>query len=166
MSYDYPPLPVKEINLILQLYASNPDYFNNSPYPENIKSLFIHGSEARFFDSHSSSTSNGPVDVLSDEQMLQEINVLYSQLKEYGNEALISDKGSDKNTFFKVSVSLLEKMVSLREKVSNIQQVNQFVNEILNILGDVLTVDQRNEVMARLQSFDLGQNSKLTSEEN
>ena len=152
MSYTYPALDTKSINLIIQLYESFPDYFDSPdcPYPDTIKDLFRGELAYLDFDSHDTKSSNP----LTDDEIIKNISDIHSKLQNYWNDVKNSDKGSDKNTFFRVSVALLEKLVSLRKEMSGIKHANQFIAETMTIMEDVLSADQRNEVMERLEKFD------------
>ena len=151
MSDFYPPLPEKEMRLIQTLSASNPEYFNHPdcPYAQDTKDLFMGETQVKYFDKPETSATR----IASDDQIAEEINDVYSKLKDYWSEVKSSDKSADKNTFFRVSTSLLDKLVELRERMSKIKKVNSFIGETLSILDEILTPDQRNEVMDRLKKY-------------
>lgn len=149
-TYHYPPLNEAQIKLILSLFATYPDYFDvpGCPYSDEIKELFKGESKVLDFESHQTAAKD-----LSDDQILQEISDLHQKLKDYWDEVKTSDKSADKNTFFRVAVALLERIVNLREQMSNLSQVNVFIDEVLRIMEQVLTPDQRSEVTERLKKF-------------
>lgn len=149
----YPPLDEKQISLIQQLFAVDPDYFKDPscPYSQEVIKLFEGDNPVKDFDEHTIS-----VDEMSDDDIVTEISELHSKLKTYWDDVKSSDKSTDKNTFFRVSVTLMERIVDLREQMSNIKNVNLFTSEILSIMEQVLTADQRNEVIDRLKKFDMG----------
>jgi len=149
MSNHYPQLDEKSIRLVTQLYEVDPKYFDNPacPYSADIKELFKGESQTQYFDTHTT------VSLASDEDISNEINDVYQKLKDYWEEVKSSDKSADKNTFFRVSTSLLEKLVDLRERMSKIKQVNAFITEVMSIMDEILNSDQRNEVTERLKRF-------------
>lgn len=148
----YPPLNEPQLKLVLTLYEANPDYFNHPdcPYSKEIKDLFQGELAVKYFDSHVGGSGS---DELDDATTMKALTELYTKLKDYWDDVKDSDKATDKNTFFRVSASLLEKVVLLKEKQSNIMLVDSFINEVLNIMGDICTPDQRNEVIDRLAKY-------------
>jgi len=151
----YPPLDEKSIKIIQKLYEADPEYFSDDrcPYQDSTKALFTGTSAVFDFASHTSERSE-PV---TDEDILNEINDLHAKLKEYWDDVKDSEKAGDKNTFFRVSVSLLERIVDLKTKASTLSNMNSFIQEVMNCMQEILTVDQRNEVIARLERFQKGQ---------
>lgn len=145
----YPQLDEKSIRLVTQLYEVDPKYFDSPecPYSPDIKELFKGENQTKYFDTHTT------VSLATDEDISNEINDVYTKLKDYWDEVKSSDKSADKNTFFRVSTSLLEKLVDLRERMSKIKQVNAFITEVMLIMDEILNSDQRNEVTERLKRF-------------
>ena len=146
----YPPIDEKTLRLLLLKYEQDPEYFSRPecPYAQDIKDIFTGQTAVQYFDTHMES-----VTLESDDDIQKEINDVYSKLKNYWDEVKISDKSADTNTFFRVSTSLLEKLVDLRERMSKIKQVNSFISEVMQIMDEVLSSDQRNEVTERLKRF-------------
>lgn len=146
----YPVVNERNIPLILSLYEANSEYFNNPecPYTETTKSLFM--GTAKVFDMLSHNDTIKPMD---DDETIVQINTVYNQLMVYGADAQKSDNTTDKNTYFRVATSLLEKLVSIKEKMSNLKNVNLFISSVLQIMDEVLTTDQRAVVMERLKEF-------------
>lgn len=150
MSKYYPPISEKDIRLIQKLYEGDPSYFEaeECPYSPEVKDLFKGEVQSKYFDD-----TNPVKPIASDDEIAQEINDVYAKLKEYWEEVKSSDKSADKNTFFRVSTSLLDKLVELRERMSKIKKVNAFITEVLAIMDEILLPDQRNEVTERLAKF-------------
>lgn len=151
MKHIYPELNYQTIRLVQKLYADNPTYLDDPdcPYPKDIIELFKGEVQAKYFDVQNTPT----LALTNDSQIAAEIDDIYSKLKQYWEEVKNSDKSADKNTFFRVSAGLLEKLVELRERMSKIKKVNSFISETLDIFDCVLTADQRNEVMERLEKY-------------
>ncbi len=154
----YPPLAEKDLRLISQLVQADPEYLTGKecPYSKDVIHLLMRGlgqSGAR--EEATTSESYSTSELTTDAEISNEINNLYHRLQDYWQEVKNSDKSTDKNTFFRVSTSLLEKIVELREKMSNVGQVNSFISTILSIMDELLTPDQRSEVEERLRQFDL-----------
>lgn len=150
----YPAIADKEtIKVIAGLYALDAEYFTNPacPYDQAIKEIFMGSGKHLDFDSH----SNVNV-ILTDEDVITEINDLHQKLKGYWDEVEKSEKSADKNTFFRVNVSLLERIVDLRERMTNTLKINAFIAEVLSIMDEIMTADQKNEIMARMAQFQTG----------
>lgn len=145
----YPVVNERNIPLILTLYEANPDYFKSPdcPYTETTKSLFT--GTAKVFDLQ----SHNDIKPLDDDDTIIQINMVYQQLMAYGTEAQRSDNATDKNMYFRVATSLLEKLVSIKEKMSNLKNINNFIGAVLQVMDEVLTPDQRGAVMERFKEY-------------
>lgn len=143
----YPVLDERPLRLVSSLYEINPDFFDSEecPYSPFVKELFKGELKANDFDSH------GSTEMPSDDEITRNILALQDKMDDYWAEVRNSDKSSDKNTFFRVQASLLEKIVDMKERMSNIRNANKFTTEVMSIMEQILTPDQRAEVMARLQ---------------
>ena len=149
MSRYYPPLNEDDIKLVKQLFDENNSFFDDPdcPYSDEVKSLFTITDVMGDFD------ENFDLDLMnSDEYVMKEINSLYSHLQKYGQTMRESDTASEKNTYFKLSTTLLEKIISMKERVSNIKQVTEFTETVLQILEDEVSVDDRTRVIERLRN--------------
>ncbi len=146
----YPVLQEKELRLVQQLIDHDPGYLHDPtcPYAEDIKKIL----RPKSAEQESLAQMSGPAAV-ADAEIMKEINGLYTRLKDYWLEVKDSDKSADKNTFFRVSTTLLEKIIELRERMSNLSQVNAFTSEVLTIMEEIMTPDQRNVVEERLRKF-------------
>lgn len=153
MSYFYPPLNEPALRQVIQLYEQYPDYFSapECPYSPVIKDFLKLHSAASDFDTHKN------VSVKLNEQGLEdEIDALYTSLKTYGETAKASDNAADKNTFFRLSVGLLEKIIEVKKNLSYIQSVNVFIEEVLVAMQEILDPDQRNEFLDRIRPYTTG----------
>ena len=150
MEYNYPNIDEKNLFYMLAIAESNPEFFTNPkcPYSERFKDLFKPKTISAGIE------SIDPSEPMSDQDILKRINALARQLETYGKTAIESGNSSDANTFFRLSASLTERIISMRERVANIISVNEFVEEVLNVMEDILNADQRNEVTDRLKKFD------------
>lgn len=105
--------------------------------------------------------TDGVIELATEEDLLKEVAILSRELKEYGkglNRGGGEDgetKGSDMNTYFRLSVTLMERILQIREKASLLVEHSRFVNEVLNILADILNADQREAAIERLKRFNV-----------
>lgn len=147
----YPPLNEGDITKIIKLYEVHPNYFERPecPYSDEVKAAFKKTGKVHDFDTHDMD------DVPASDSLLTQINQLSKELKVYGQSISNSEdtSPSDRNTYFRLSVTLLEKLVDIKEKVGKIVEYELFTNEVLDIMDKILSTDQRSEVMARLEKF-------------
>ena len=148
--YFYPPINEHHIIQISKLYELNPDYFSNKdcPYPKEVIEVFTGTAKYHDFDSHAPESTET-------DSILSQIQQLSKQLKEYGR-GILDDEGNsstDRNTYFRLSVALMEKLVDIREKITNIKEYEMFISEVLDIMDSELDADQRSRVLERLERF-------------
>ena len=137
----YPPITedmIWPIQVVLQQLHEDPEFLQREdcPYPEAVKSVFGQLLEAQ--------QSDGGVDLEGEAQRL------YKELKDFG-EKLDPDDTSQSNTYFRVSVSLMEKLIAIQERAAEVKRINQFKKAVLDVMENVLDKDQRAEVMNRLK---------------
>jgi hypothetical protein len=80
----------------------------------------------------------------------EEARQLYDELTEFGQE-LTTDDVSERMAWFRTRTNLLEKILSIKERTRTLKQMGEFEERVIGILEDVMTADQRTEVMARLK---------------
>ena len=90
----------------------------------------------------------------------RELASLYGKLSRFG-DGLTAEDTSEMASFFRVSTSLMTKIVELQEKASGISQFIAFKNRVMGLLSDVMSVDQRNIFMEALER-DFGAEDKKT----
>jgi hypothetical protein len=150
--FHYPVINEKDITLIARLYEANPTYFDTPecPYSQDIKDIYKGTAKYHDFDTHIDNS-----EIPSSDTLISQINELMTQLKSFGKNIEDSEEASaqDRSTYFRLSATLIEKLLDMREKVCNIKDYELFVNEILDIMDRICTADQRQEIMDRLQKF-------------
>jgi hypothetical protein len=72
------------------------------------------------------------------------------ELKNYGKTNAKSDQ-TERMAYFRTATSLLERLVTARERALGIKQIRDFQDTVLNIMEEVCTPDQRTDVMDRLR---------------
>lgn len=80
----------------------------------------------------------------------RELASLYGKLSRFG-DGLTAEDTSEMASFFRVSTSLMTKIVELQEKASGISQFIAFKNRVMGLLSDVMSVDQRNIFMEAIE---------------
>lgn len=90
------------------------------------------------------------------EEVEGEARGLLAELNKMGLTAEGDMKEFDTKTkldIIKVKTSLLEKLVSIRERFSNVRKVSAFQNTVISILDDLVAEDSRDEFMKRLEPY-------------
>lgn len=82
----------------------------------------------------------------------EELDRIYTLLQDCYNQIDLAEP-AEKNTFFRLSVNLLEKIVTLQERAAKVDQVIEFQNCMIEIMDHVMSPEQRTEVMDRLRSY-------------
>lgn len=161
----YPPINENSINLILELLETDKGYLDDPscPYSQTIKDLFYKSPMNPDFDLNHPDVNSDQVE-FSEEEIGNQIATLYRELKKFGTEAQFSENPSDKSTYFRVAVSLLERLIKLKEQSSRLAKHNDFVYAILSVMEEVLDADQIAEVQDRLERFEVTLNTKHNEE--
>lgn len=144
----YPPIDedlVAQLKMVRKLVESDADYLTDPecPYSGDVKA-FLYA-----ISGHSQVSAERDE---ADGDLLTEINKLRSELREFGN-SLDSSDTTEKNTYFRLSVALLEKLTTLQERAAGVKMVQQFTDTVLTIMEDELTPDQRTSIMKRLREI-------------
>lgn len=164
----YPPIDEPTIRM-LPLLATQlkgegaTNYLQGSPYkPEICEILRQHLAERLGGDSGAPGPANPlagggtEADLAYVEQLLasggveRELAMLYAKLNRFGDGLTLEDT-TEMASYFRVSTSLMTKIVDLQEKASGISQFVAFKNRVMGLLSDVMSVDQRNVFMETLE---------------
>lgn len=94
--------------------------------------------------------------------LLEEVEVTIGQMRDL--EASLGASGdadrSDMVAVLKAKTALLEKWVGLKDRVLNLREMSEFQRIVLKALDEVLTVDQRGEMVSRLRGLKSVEGSK------
>lgn len=155
-TFYYPALDIqtiKNLDLVRQLASDHPSYWLESPYSGEVelmcKKWFAPSKRAEVpFESE----ADLDIDMDSNarfEMLYRESAILYKNLKAAGEGMT---EISEKNAYYRTATSLLEKLIALQERALGIKQIHEFQTSVLDILENVLTPTQRNEVMDQLRN--------------
>lgn len=147
----YPKLDEKMMSVVAKIYENDANYFQDPkcPYDQTTKDIYQKRSKYSDFDSHNNT------ELKSSDSLLEEINLLASQLKQYWQE-IQSGQGTtpaDKNTYFRLATTLLEKMIDMKERITNIKEFEAFITLTLDIIDKELDMEQRNRVLDRYKNI-------------
>ena len=146
MTY-HPPLPsdaLWALDLILMNVREQGEaYFDGSPYGDDDRAILM---KLASLDEKKEETEEGD----KWQRLEAESNKLFRELSRAGD--LIEHKdNTEKMAYFRTATSLLDKIVGIQERTANLKKISQFHAEVLRIMDDVLTEDQRTTVMMALE---------------
>lgn len=156
----YPPVDLATLRMlpVIGMQIENHGlvkYLEGAPWPPEavttLKAVFRQGMGG----SGAEDGEEGEEDLDEVEDATGEINVerelvaTYRKLKRMSSK-LGSDQTAEKVQVFRITTSLLTKLVDLMEKASSINQYNEFRQAVMRLLSDVMTADQRNTFLSRL----------------
>lgn len=161
----YPPINSEQsLSVINRLYEANPEFFDapTCPYSDFIKSLFKGTAKVHDMQTHRKPASRPT----TGNDLEDRIAVLSEELEAYGDFIHSSAEvtPADRNTYFRLSVTLLEKLIDLKKDTIRINQYLAFQQVILNFMDRNLTPDQRTELMQKITDL-IGQ-EEAKPEEN
>lgn len=86
------------------------------------------------------------------DQVASEISELRQELKQLkiDGKAL---QTADKIQLIKLRASLVEKLINMDERVNNLKKLSLFQSTVLNILDDIMSEEQRQDFMKRIEPF-------------
>jgi len=81
----------------------------------------------------------------------RELKELLTKMKNFG-EKLDGLDANEKIQYFKASTGLWEKLIGMQERTLNLKKLSDFQSCVVEIMDDLLSVDQREEMMKRLEN--------------
>lgn len=147
---DITPQTLKLIEIMRLTYLEHPDYFEHSPYPQEVERHF-----RSWFQTPVTATGGNlgaTVQGLLGEDrwdaLYRETVELYTSLKAAKPS---SANGSEAMSYFRTITGLMDKIVSHQERALGIKQVHEFHQTVMSIMENVLTEQQRDKVMKELK---------------
>ena len=143
----YPPLsgPQQQaLDIILRLSRENPDYLDDSPYTPQFQALVrsLVASQASPGTHMTAADYTALADDGADLSIEVESERLYRQVKSFSSTLSNADV-SEKAAMFRVSTQLLERLLTAKEKSSNIAHYEQFKMLVLDAVDRFLTPQQK-----------------------
>tara|TARA_Y100001933_G_C18819127_1_gene488441 strand:- start:117 stop:647 length:531 start_codon:yes stop_codon:yes gene_type:complete len=149
----YPPNPAVFLRILADNHASNPDYLINAPYSDediDFLSALLAGKTSEsvpddhlVFGAHADKYAT-----ISDQAMS-----LYNEMATFRASAdFKSASVAERNSLLRTMTSLLEKLVSIDERAKGLRYISDFQNTMLEIIEDVMSPDQRTQIMDRLRA--------------
>lgn len=158
---DLPPKLLRDIDLIRRFHKEHADYFtcHRNPYPGEVERFFrswfdkpldaaLAGEAGAGSDGYESSTIRD----LMGKQRLEALHLetigLYASLKSAKPSA---GDSSEAMAYYRTITNLMDKLLSYQERALGMKKIGEFHQVVLDILDDVVTEDQRDEVLRRLK---------------
>ncbi|MGO4302245.1 hypothetical protein [Cupriavidus sp. RAF12] len=150
MSTFYPDFPENiEFSLIVVIKAleENPNYLNepDCPYHGKLREMLQH--LAPKVSPELISTEE--FKARTDDQLEREVTELLDDIKSFGAKLSVDDV-TERMSYYRTHTNLLEKLVSMKERMGNVKSVATFQAIVLNCIEESLTADQRTQVMDNL----------------
>ena len=130
------------INRVFRSISENPEYLNDPDcfYSETVRDFFRKTGAA------------APVAAVETDEVAgveKQIQSLLTDLEAYGKTLGPTDS-SEKLQYFKTKNSLIEKILTNLERASNLKQINQFRDIVIQFMDEILEKDQITEFMKRI----------------
>jgi hypothetical protein len=153
----YPPLPETvhlPLKVAIQHTRANSAYLDNPncPYPQKIKDLLreIAGSKPGGAGEVETTFLEPGAD--SFEAMLKELDRLYTDLKAFRNTVGTMEP-NEKATFFKTTMSLLEKIATLKGSIYNMKEMADFQKTVITVMEQHLNPEDHKQIIEALHGY-------------
>lgn len=165
----YPPIgeddlwPIKQVRLQID---ADPDYLTRPecPYSDEVKRFFQitfgggrggagNGSGPNGLGGGAGASvrpDQGLVGLLDPESLEDEASSLYLQLQSFGQTLQAGDT-AERAAYFRLSVSLLEKLTDIKKRNLDLGYVRRFTDTVIQIMEDELPPDLRTRIIDRLR---------------
>ena len=132
------------IRQIQRLVAGDPDFLNDSPYPEDFVKLFK--PKASSLPETNTPLSFAEIEIGDFEVEAEDLFKYIKGLKPSEKE-LATKEGID---WTKAMTSLLEKLLSIKERAAKLKDVAAFEAAVVEFMQDILTPAQRTQFMDKI----------------
>lgn len=154
MSYYYPPINEKNLVVLIKLAKQHSDYFTSEdcPYGSAVAQLDFNSppnTPSTFGDFELPEEDIG--DLSDTSNLLAETQRLYRELQFMGKDMNKNTSSAERNTYFKLSATLLDKLIDMQERVVTVAGLARMQELMLQIMADEVTVDNRNNILDRLR---------------
>lgn len=154
----YPELPegaAPALNTIRLQAQEDPGYLEapDCPYTPEDREILL-----RIFGNASpeAGLSSGEEDESSSDisagQLEDRIKSLFLEMKAFG-DTLDEATPQEKAAYFRVSVSLLDKIASLMERATKVREFKDLMNALLSFMEEQMDADQRTQFMDYIKEF-------------
>lgn len=131
------------LKVLKDLAEEDPENIKNTDeLPDWLKSMLVPVKSASEIES--------TVDVENIDEMNEKVSKLIKDLEAFRQNLGFEDT-KELNTYFRVTTSLLEKLMDLKERAENVKKISQFKKTMLTIMDDEMDKDARKRALDRLR---------------
>lgn len=148
----YPTIPeswVLPLRAALTQMAANPGYLDNvdCPFSPSLKGLLreLSAPGAAGPSDYEAATDKNEYIELEIGRVITDLNLLQAGLGKADH--------TEKLAVAKARTGLIEKLISSRERIANVREMNQFVSRVMQFLDDLCTPDQITDLKNRLRGL-------------
>jgi hypothetical protein len=145
----YPPIEAKNLSpfrTIRAMLEKDPEYLDRpeTPYDVETKGFLklMMGGKANV----------AAIALDTPEDLEKQLNAIYSDLMAFGANQGLKDQ-SDKISWAKAVTSILDKVISMKERTINAKNYSDFQKRVIDILDGLLTPAQRSDFVDRLGKY-------------
>ncbi len=163
------PEAVMTMNIVVMNIEQDPSYLDRAecPYPKEVKDFFrkkievikgkrpkVSGSGSNEGEGEGDDGGNGGLFEGKDELIVLDTQIiqLIEDLEDFSQKLDVGDV-SEKMAYFRTKTALIEKLVTMRERISNLKEINDFRLTLLSFMNEICTKDQITELMHRLDGI-------------
>ena len=144
---------IMTLNVVIGNMEVDPRYLSSPecPYSDTVKTFFadhMRGKNGTVAAVVGNLFEDSDELVVLDTQIIQVLN----NLEEFG-QGLTSADVSEKMAYFRTKTSLLEKLLTMRERVVNLKEINDFRETLIGFMNEICTKDQITDLMHRLDGI-------------
>lgn len=142
---------IMTMNIVAMSLAQDPEYLDRKecPYSPMIKQFFKNKIEVQA----PAINDEGEFDLFQgDDEMLvldQQIIKVINDLEKFGTQLGTADT-AEKMAYFRTKTSLIDKLVSMRERIFNLKEISDFKTRVMSFMNEVLNKDQITQFMRKM----------------
>lgn len=159
----FPVLPENFVGTLTTLRAiilDDPSVLDDPacPYADDEKQLLLTAfnplrqRQQPAFSDDATNDFDAPDQELSDEDVLESVEELFRQLKEFGQSMQSNSDPKDRAAYFRVATSLTDKIINQRERAQRLKDWNSFMSQLLAWLENV-EPDLRTDLLDRIKDW-------------
>lgn len=143
MNQEYPNLDEAQVgnfSVVFRHLAADPGYLENAPYSADV---------CEWFKRWQPLDADFKVGV---DDLEAEARSLFQKLKKLESE-IDGMEIKDRLTYLKTAHGLLDRLIILQERATNVKKYTKFQSDVLQILEEIMSPEQRTMVMDRLKDL-------------
>lgn len=143
----FPPITREQLwpfKIVRELLKDDPRALDdaNCPYDPEVKAFFL----------EKTASGEAKTEKKSWDDLENEIQDLMAGLDKFW-DTLKPDDTTEQMQYFRTKTQLIEKLVALRERATNIKEVGEFQKKVLDFIEEVLEPGQRTAFMQRMAQW-------------